>query len=68
MMAGLELVFRVAAVAVIVAKGPQVVDADPHSTEKLGKPLSLGVCHLDVVAVAVLFLEISPLFREFTSE
>jgi hypothetical protein len=56
MMAGLELVFRVAAVVVIVAEGPKVVDADPHSTEELGKPLSLGIGHLDVVAVAVLFL------------
>ena len=48
--------------AVVVAIGPEIMDADPHGAKEFGEPLSLCVCHLDVVAVAVLGLEVAPVF------
>ena len=54
--------------AIVIAVGPEVVDADPHGTKEFSEPLSLCVCHFYVVAVAVLGLEVAPVFREFTAE
>ena len=62
----MELPFAVSAVAIIIPGIPEVMDVNPHRAEELGQPLSLFVGHFDIVGVAVLFLEISPVFGELS--
>jgi hypothetical protein len=57
-MAYLELGFAVAAVSVVVAKKPEIMNAYPHRPKELVQPEALSVGHFDVVAVAMFLLKI----------
>jgi hypothetical protein len=44
------------------------MDAYPHGAEEYDGPLTLLIGHGDVMAGAVLLLEVTPFFGEFTAE
>ena len=54
--------------AVVIPYKPKVMDADPHGAQEFVRPVLLGGGHRFVVDCAILRLEETPFFGEFTAE